>query len=114
MGNYFSSQKEESIKIINEVDHVHVIVTNSDSKNEIDEINGLKDETVQDISNNFQVDNSLSDQTKKSNDNDYDYEHDTQLQLQYKNKDGDGSITIYKKNMKKKQKCKKNKKRCLQ
>ena len=39
--------------------------------NEIDEINGLKDETVQDISNNFQVDNSLSDQTKKSNDNEF-------------------------------------------
>lgn len=112
MGNYFSSQKEESIKIINEVDHVHVIVSNSDSKNEIDKINGVKDETIQDISNNFQVDNSLSDQTKKSNDNDCEYEHDTQLQC--KNKDGDGSITIYKKNMKRKQKGKKNKKRHLQ
>lgn len=114
MGNYFSSQKEESIKIINEVDHVHVIVSNSDSKNEIDKINSVKDETIQDISNNFQVDNSLSDrdQTKKSNDNDYDYEHDTQLQC--KNKDGDGNITIYKKNMKRKQKGKKNKKRHLQ
>lgn len=112
MGNYFSSQKEESIKIINEVDHVHVIASNSDSKNEIDKINGVKDETIQDISNNFQVDNSLSDQTKKSNDNDCEYEHDTQLQC--KNKDGDGSITIYKKNMKRKQKGKKNKKRHLQ
>ena len=29
MGNYFSSSKNESIQIINETDHVHVIVTNS-------------------------------------------------------------------------------------
>lgn len=29
MGNYFSSSKSESIQIINETDHVHVIVTNS-------------------------------------------------------------------------------------
>jgi hypothetical protein len=29
MGNYFSSSKNESIQIINETDHDHVVVTNS-------------------------------------------------------------------------------------
>lgn len=29
MGNYFSSSKDESVEIINETDHIRVIVTNS-------------------------------------------------------------------------------------
>lgn len=115
MGNYFSSQKgekEESIKIINEVDHVHVIVSNSDLKNEIDETNDLKDGTIQDISNSnsnhFQVDNAL---TKK-----IDNELDTLLQCDIQKKKYNDNIfnkTIYKKNIKKR-KGKKNKKRHLQ
>lgn len=119
MGNYFSSQKgekEESIKIINEVDHVHVIVSNSDLKNEIDEMSGLKDEKIQDISNSnsnhFQVDSAL---TKKI-DNDLDTllwceNHDDGQKKKYN--DNIFNKTIYKKNIKKR-KGKKNKKRHLQ
>lgn len=119
MGNYFSSQKgekEESIKIINEVDHVHVIVSNSDLKNESHAIGGLKNGTIQDISisnsNHFQVDSTL---TKKIDD-----ELDTLLQCEnhddgQKKKYNDNIFnkTIYKKNIKKR-KGKKNKKRHLQ
>ncbi len=34
MWNYFSRQNKESIEIINEIDHVRLIVSNSDIKNE--------------------------------------------------------------------------------
>ena len=123
MGNYFSSQKgekegekEESIKIINEVDHVHVIVSNSDLKNEshAHAIGGLKNGTVQDISNSnhLQVDSAL---TKKI-DNDLDTllwceNHDDGQKKKYN--DNIFNKTIYKKNIKKR-KGKKNKKRHLQ
>ena len=62
MGNYFSRQNKESIEIINEIDHVRVIVSNSDKKNESGCVNN--DETVQGNqgnSNKVEVGNILND-----------------------------------------------------
>ena len=41
MGNYFSSSNTESITIINEIDHVHVVMSDStnENKNIIEEKN---------------------------------------------------------------------------
>lgn len=45
MGNYFSSsQKKESIKIINEIDHVHVTASDSEASECVKQENVIKHE----------------------------------------------------------------------
>jgi hypothetical protein len=117
MGNYFSSQKEESIKIINEIDHVHVIVTKSDLKNEMDETSGVKDETIQDTLNNVEVNEKKTELIDI--DTKYHDKNNKFLQLNETFNDFNAlNDVIFKKNLKKnkckKNKCKKNKKKHLQ
>jgi hypothetical protein len=119
MGNYFSRQNKESIEIINEIDHVHVIVSNSDKKNESGTVNN---QTVQDSQdsqdsqcnqdNQGNQCNVLNDHEKKPasielDTNNQDKNNNSQIDF---NKYND---IICKKNLKKR-KCKKNKKKHLQ
>ena len=116
MGNYFSRQNKESIEIINEIDHVHVVISSFDKKNES---GGVENETVQDIqdiqdnSNKVKVDNLLNENEKKTALNEVDTNQQNKnsqiLQIDF-NKYND---IICKRNLKKK-KCKKNKKKHLQ
>lgn len=118
MGGYFSRQNNESIEIINEIDHVHVIVSNSDKKNE--SCGGaVNNQTVQDSQDNQCNQDSqcnvLNDHEKKP----------ASIELDTNNQDKNNNIsqidfnkynyndTICKKNLKKR-KCKKNKKKHLQ
>ena len=118
MGNYFSRQNNESIEIINEIDHVHVIVSNSDKKNESGG-GAVNNQTVQDSQDNQgnqdNQDSVLNDHEKKL----------ASIELDTNNQDKNNNIsqidfnkynyndTICKKNLKKR-KCKKNKKKHLQ
>ncbi len=111
MGNYFSRQNKESIEIINEIDHVHVIVSNSDKKNESSDVNNQGDQHNQHNQNN--QNNALNDDEKKTASN----------KLETNSQDKNNNISqivfnkhndiIFKKNLKKR-KCKKNKKKHLQ
>jgi hypothetical protein len=116
MGNYFSRQNKESIEIINEIDHVHVIVSNSDKKNESGCVNN--NETVQDNqdnSNKIEVGNVLNDHEKKiaSNELDTNNQNKNNKISQSDNIFNGLNDIVCKKNLKKR-KCKKNKKKHLQ
>jgi hypothetical protein len=106
MGNYFSRQNKESIEIINEIDHVHVIVSNSDKKNE---------SGFQDNSNKIEVGNVLNDHEKKiaSNELDTNNQNKNNKISQSDNIFNGLNDIVCKKNLKKR-KCKKNKKKHLQ
>jgi hypothetical protein len=134
MGNYFSRQNKESIEIINEIDHVHVIVSNSDKKNESGCVNN--DETVQvnqGNSNKVEVGNILNDHDHEkkiaSNEIDTNNQEDKNNKISQPNNIFNGfnefnefnefngfnglNDIVCKKNLKKR-KCKKNKKKHLQ
>lgn len=103
MGGYFSRQNNESIEIINEIDHVHVIVSNSDKKNEsCGGADNQTDQTVQDSQDSQGNQDSQNNQDSQGN-----VLKTASIELDTNND------TICKKNLKKR-KCKKNKKKHLQ
>ena len=103
MGNYFSistSETKESIKIINEIDHVHVVASDSQ----------VKDEVILNHENEIASNDFLNEQTQIQKQTETESNVDiagkqTQIDVSYY----DDCIVYRKKNMKKK-KCKKNKK----
>ena len=121
MGGYFSRQNNESIEIINEIDHVHVIVSNSDKKNEsCGGADNQTDQTVQDSQDSQGNQDSQNNQDSQGN-----VLKTASIELDTNNQDKNNNIsqidfnkynyndTICKKNLKKR-KCKKNKKKHLQ
>jgi hypothetical protein len=93
MGNYFSissSETKESIKIINEVDHVHVIA----SENEIASNDFLNEQTQTEVQVQTETESNVDIAEKQ-----------TQIDVSYYD-----DCVVYKKTNTKKKKCKKNKK----
>jgi hypothetical protein len=94
MGNYFSissSETKESIKIINEIDHIHVIASGSE------------------ISSNDFLNEQTQEQAEIESNVDVVAENQTQLGVSQL-----PDCIVYKKTNMKKKKCKKNKKKHLQ
>jgi hypothetical protein len=105
MGNYFSSSKSESIQIINETDHVHVIVTNSKDHEGVIE---KKDEHVIKIEETTML-NEVNEEIMSTSNFDDNPSNDIDEQLKPMN-----SCLIQKKNLKRKNKKKNKKKQHLQ
>ena len=104
MGNYFSSSKNESIQIINETDHVHVIVTNSaeNLEKKDEHITKTEEIIVKENNQNDSVSNTLNSTLNEDNESAI-ADADLKTTTSYV------SYVIQKKNLKKKQK--KNKKK---
>ncbi len=102
MGNYFSSsQKKESIKIINEIDHVHVIASGSEVSDCVKQCDGIKYENENESNETMGViGNFLNEQTH--------------MQTEFNALNVLSENIVYKKQNMKKKKCKKNKKKHLQ
>jgi hypothetical protein len=105
MGNYFSSsQKKESIKIINEIDHVHVTTSDSEVSECVKQDDVIKNENKENESNETigVIDNFLNEQTHMH------------MQPKFNTLNILSENIVYKKKNMKKKKCKKNKKKHLQ
>jgi hypothetical protein len=108
MGNYFSissSETKESIKIINEIDHVHVIASSSSEDGM-----HLNHQNENEIASNYflneQTQTEIQVQTETESNVDVDVAgKQTQTQI-----DVSDDCVVYKKTNMKKKKCKKNKK----
>ena len=116
MGNYFSistSETKESIKIINEIDHVHVIAsgsheheTNLNHENEIASNDFLNEQTQIQTETQTQIQTETQTQTQTEPESNVDIdiaEKQTQIGLSH-------DCVVFKKTNTKRKKCKKNKK----
>lgn len=105
MGNYFSSSKDESVEIINETDHIRVIVTNS--KNNDGEIIEKKNEHV------TKTDEIIIKEDNESGSTSNVLNEDDEGVTTHINLETNTNYVIQKKNLKRKNK-RKNKKKHLQ
>jgi hypothetical protein len=116
MGNYFSSSKGESIQIINETDHVHVIVTNSGEPMEKkdEHVTKIEESMLKEVKENVSI--TSVNHNGVLNEDEGEVEHDDILTMDANVKIDSNCIhyVIQKRNLKKKNKKKNKKKHHLQ